>query len=81
MIQSLLPGRRALGAGLALGFMFLSGAAGSAGMGFIADHVGLATALQGTAFLPLIAAGATLFLPQRWDGTPAPAGRRRAPAD
>ena len=81
MIQSLLPGRRALGAGLALGFMFLSGAAGSAVMGVIADHVGLATALQGTALLPLVAAGATLFLPQRWDGTTAPARRGRATAD
>jgi len=81
MVQSLLPGRRALAAGLTLGFMFLSGAAGSAVMGVIADHVGLDTALQGTAFLPLVAAGATLLLPQRWDGTTTPARRQRAPAD
>jgi FSR family fosmidomycin resistance protein-like MFS transporter len=64
MAQSLLPGRQALASGLALGFMFFSGSVGSFFLGIIADTVGLATALQGTAALPLIAVVATLLLPK-----------------
>ena len=63
MIQSLLPGRRATASGLALGFMFFSGAVGSYFLGIIADKVGLGPALQGTAALPIIAILATLLLP------------------
>jgi hypothetical protein len=55
MVQSLLPNRRGTGSGLALGFMFFSGAVGSYFLGLIADRVGLDVALQGTAVLPLIA--------------------------
>lgn len=64
MVQSLLPRRRAMASGLALGFMFFSGSVGSYILGIIADGVGLAAALQGTAVLPLIAALAALFLPK-----------------
>lgn len=65
MVQSLLPHRRALASGLALGFMFFSGSVGSFLLGIIADSIGLATALQGTAVLPLIAAAAAFLLPKR----------------
>jgi predicted MFS family arabinose efflux permease len=64
MVQQLLPGRQALASGLALGFMFFSGAIGSYFLGLIADHAGLAQTLQGTAVLLLVAAGAALFLPK-----------------
>ena len=64
MVQSLLPRRRAMASGLALGFMFFSGSVGSYGLGIIADGVGLAAALQGTAVLPIIAALSALFLPR-----------------
>ena len=64
MAQSLLPGRRALASGVALGFMFFSGSVGSYAVGVVADRVGLATALQFTAVLPLIAIVATLLLPR-----------------
>lgn len=62
-VQALLPDRQALASGLALGFMFFSGAAGSYVLGVIADRVGLAPALQWSALLMLAAAGAALFLP------------------
>ena len=64
-MQSLLPGRHALASGLALGGMFFSGAIGSLIIGAIADEIGLAVTLQGTAVLPLIAVLASLFLPQK----------------
>ncbi len=64
MAQSLLPGRQALASGLALGFMFFGGSVGSYFLGIIADNVGLASALQGTALLPLVAVAATLLLPK-----------------
>jgi FSR family fosmidomycin resistance protein-like MFS transporter len=63
MVQSLLPRRQAMAAGLALGFMFFSGSVGSYILGIIADSVGLAVALQATAVLPVIAALSALFLP------------------
>ncbi|MCB8945032.1 MAG: MFS transporter [Ardenticatenaceae bacterium] len=64
-VQSLFPGRRALASGLALGTMFFSGSVGSYVMGLIADNVGLAVTLQGTAVLPLIAGLLALLLPKR----------------
>lgn len=64
MVQSLLPRRRAMASGLALGFMFFSGSVGSYVLGVIADGVGLAAALQGTAVLPIVAALSALFLPR-----------------
>lgn len=60
--QSLFPGRRAMASGLALGFMFFSGSVGSYALGFIADLIGLATALQWMAVLPLFAVGASFLL-------------------
>jgi len=64
-VQALLPERRALASGLALGFMFFSGSVGSTIIGVIADNVGLARTLQMTAFIPLLAATATLMLPKQ----------------
>lgn len=61
--QALLPDRRALASGLALGFMFLSGALGSYVVGVVADVVGLAPTLQWLGLLMLVGAGAALFLP------------------
>lgn len=63
--QSLLPGRRAFASGLTLGLMFFSGAVGSFMLGLYADEVGLANALQAMAVLPLIAAVAAIFFPNR----------------
>lgn len=60
--QSLFPGRRAMASGLALGFMFFSGSVGSYALGFIADLIGLATALQWMAILPLFAVAASFLL-------------------
>jgi MFS transporter, FSR family, fosmidomycin resistance protein len=62
-VQELLPGRRALASGLALGSMFFTWAVGSYVLGLIADQVGLGVALQGTAVLPIVAVLATLLLP------------------
>ncbi|MCL4265221.1 MAG: MFS transporter [Anaerolineae bacterium] len=64
-VQSLFPGRRALASGLALGLMFAGGALGSYFLGLLADQIGLATALQYTAVLPIIAALTALVLPAR----------------
>lgn len=64
-VQALLPDRQALASGLALGFMFFSGAVGSYVVGVVADQVGLALTLQWSAFLMLAAGAAALWLPQR----------------
>ena len=64
-VQSLLPNRKALASGLALGTMFFSGSVGSYVLGVMADRVGLAVTLQGTAVLPLIAGLLALLLPRR----------------
>lgn len=63
MVQSLLPKRQAMASGLALGFMFFSGAVGSYFIGLIADRIGLATTLQGLALLPLFAVFIAVWLP------------------
>jgi FSR family fosmidomycin resistance protein-like MFS transporter len=60
--QSLFPGRRAMASGLALGFMFFAGSLGSYTVGFVADAIGLATALQWTAVLPFFALAASFLL-------------------
>jgi FSR family fosmidomycin resistance protein-like MFS transporter len=60
--QSLFPGRRAMASGLALGFMFFAGSLGSYALGFIADIIGLASALQWMAVLPFFALTASFFL-------------------
>ncbi|MDX1613115.1 MAG: MFS transporter [Candidatus Promineifilaceae bacterium] len=61
--QRLLPGRRALASGLILGLMFFGGAIGSYIVGLVADRIGLATALQGTVLLPVVALVAMIVLP------------------
>ncbi len=63
-VQALMPGRKAMASGLALGVMFFSGSVGSFVLGGIADNVGLAITLQGTAVLPLIAATLATQLPR-----------------
>ncbi len=62
-VQGLFPRRRAMGSGIALGFMFFGSSIGSYILGFVADSVGLALVLQGTALLPLVAGLAALLLP------------------
>lgn len=64
-VQNLLPNRQALASGLVLGFMFFTGSLGSYFLGIFADQIGLATALQATAVLPILAAIAILLLPQK----------------
>ncbi len=61
-VQSLLPKNRAMASGFALGTMFFGGAVGSYFLGIVADNVGLAMALQGTAVLPIIAVLVAYFL-------------------
>lgn len=63
MVQSLLPKQQAMASGLALGFMFFSGALGSYFVGLIADAAGLPITLQGLALLPLIVILFALWLP------------------
>jgi FSR family fosmidomycin resistance protein-like MFS transporter len=63
MVQQLLPGQRAMASGVALGYMFFSGSLGVLLVGFVADQIGLALALQLTAVLAIVAFIATLFLP------------------
>jgi FSR family fosmidomycin resistance protein-like MFS transporter len=60
--QSLFPGRRAMASGLALGFMFFTGSLGTYVLGLVADAIGLATALQWMAIVPVLALGASFFL-------------------
>jgi FSR family fosmidomycin resistance protein-like MFS transporter len=64
MVQQLLPGQRAMASGLALGFMFFSGSLGVLVVGFVADQIGLALALQLTAGLAVITVLATLLMPE-----------------
>jgi len=64
MVQELLPGKRAMASGIALGFMFFSGSLGSLAVGLLADNLGLAYVLQLTALLPLITIAAASILPR-----------------
>ena len=63
MVQSLLPKQRAMASGLALGFMFFSGAVGSYFVGLVADNISLGVTLQSLAILPFIAIMVALWLP------------------
>jgi len=63
MAQALIPGRRGFASGLILGLMFFSGAVGTFLLGWVADEIGLATALQALIIIPIVAAVVTLFLP------------------
>jgi FSR family fosmidomycin resistance protein-like MFS transporter len=67
--QWLMPGRRAMASGLALGFMFMGGAVGSYAVGIIADSIGLATTLQGLASLLILSLLAVPFMPGRYTVT------------
>lgn len=64
--QWLMPGRQALASGLSLGIMFMGGALGSYLLGFIADQIGLATALQGLTLVPIVCLPLIFFLPRRY---------------
>ncbi|VAW32826.1 hypothetical protein MNBD_CHLOROFLEXI01-4658 [hydrothermal vent metagenome] len=64
-VQSLLPKRRAMASGFALGFMFFSGAVGSYFVGLIADNIGLPMTLQRLALLPLVAVLTAVWLPKQ----------------
>lgn len=63
MAQALLPVRRALASGLALGFLFAMGAVGAWGIGILAERFTLGVVLQGGALLGAVAAGLCLLLP------------------
>lgn len=65
MAQALMPGRRGFASGLILGLMFFSGAIGTFAIGWVADQIGLATALQALIVIPIIATLASLFLPSK----------------
>jgi len=68
--QDLLPVRRALASGLALGFLFAMGAVGSWGIGALADSYGLVRVIQAGAVPALLVAALALLLPVRAAGTP-----------
>jgi FSR family fosmidomycin resistance protein-like MFS transporter len=59
--QDLLPGRTGLVAGLFFGFAFGMGSVGAAALGWLADHIGIATVYEICAFLPLIGLLAALL--------------------
>ena len=63
MAQGLLPVRRGLASGLALGYLFGIGAVASVIIGLLADIWGLIPVIQGGALLGLLAAGLTVLLP------------------
>ncbi len=64
MAQAMLPGRQALASGLALGFMFASGAVGAAIAGWLGDAIGLGAVLQGMALVALAGGLFALALPR-----------------
>jgi FSR family fosmidomycin resistance protein-like MFS transporter len=59
--QNLMPGRHATASGMILGYLFFAGSLGTFLVGVAADQVGLATALQAVAILPLLAVILTFF--------------------
>ena len=65
MAQSLLPWRRGLASGTALGFLFATGAIATWGIGRLADRFELAGVLQAGAIVGLVSACASLLLPKR----------------
>jgi FSR family fosmidomycin resistance protein-like MFS transporter len=64
MAQSLLPVRRGLASGMALGFLFAMGAVGSWGIGLLADRFALEPVLQAGSTLGFLAAALSLLLPR-----------------
>ncbi len=63
MAQRLLPKRQGLASGAVLGFMFASGAAAGAVVGWISDFTGLSVALHAVTLLPILAGLCALTLP------------------
>lgn len=75
MAQELLPWRRGLASGTALGFLFATGGLATWGIGGLADRFELASVLQAGAVVGLVSAFASLLLPKR-----APSRLTAAPA-
>ncbi|MCY3930366.1 MAG: MFS transporter [Acidobacteria bacterium] len=65
MAQELLPWRRGLASGTALGFLFATGGLATWGIGGLADRFELASVLQAGAVVGLASACASLLLPKR----------------
>ncbi len=65
MAQSLLPWRRGLASGTALGFLFATGGIATWTIGELADRFELAAVLQAGAVVGLVSACASLLLPKR----------------
>jgi FSR family fosmidomycin resistance protein-like MFS transporter len=63
--QKALPGRGGLASGLTLGLMFAAGAVGSSISGWVADQIGIASALQMNALLSVIAVFGSVILASR----------------
>jgi MFS transporter, FSR family, fosmidomycin resistance protein len=63
MGQKYLPNRIGLASGVTLGVAVAIGGVASPLLGWIADHHGIRAALMGVVFLPVLAAGLTLTLP------------------
>jgi FSR family fosmidomycin resistance protein-like MFS transporter len=63
MGQKYLPNRIGLASGVTLGVAVAIGGVASPLFGWIADHHGIRAALMGVVFLPVLAAGLTLTLP------------------
>ncbi len=61
--QGLLPGKKAMASGIALGYMFAMGAVANIGIGWLADRLTLATAMQVGAGMSLLAGIFALALP------------------
>jgi len=65
MAQELLPWRRGLASGTALGFLFATGGIATWGIGGLADRFELASVLQAGAVVGLVSAFASLLLPKQ----------------
>ncbi len=65
MAQELLPWRRGLASGTALGFLFATGGLATWGIGGLADRFELTSVLQAGAVVGLVSACASLLLPKR----------------
>ena len=65
MAQELLPWRRGLASGTALGFLFATGGIATWGIGELADRFELAAVLQAGAVVGLLSAFASLLLPKQ----------------
>jgi FSR family fosmidomycin resistance protein-like MFS transporter len=64
LAQAYLPRNLGMASGLIVGFAIGAGGVGVALLGWMADHLGLMATLGDTAFMPLLAFVAVLFLPE-----------------